>query len=411
MSVLYPLYLWSLLLLVIPIAVHLLSKKNPKRIKIGSVKFLKQTESRTFRRIQFHDAWLFALRAMIFALLSFLIASPEIACKYKVSEKSWILIEPTVSLEEQSTDFHKKLDSLLKAGYEVHFLETDFPTTSRTEEKKAVMDMWSLLAEADKVSRDTLALFVASSLQESSLQGTRPTLSRQVHWLEVSREETAWIERTAQLSNDSLFVVIGRSSPTETRFEHRVAAMPDKSNIIPPIELSRQGDSIGVWLISKPNEKHWFSLTKRELWCIVYDEQFANVLPYFERAVKTIAQFSPIKVSVEVKKETEWQEKKEAQIIWLCKREPPYRLNCIDATGFSAESLLDETFIDALAETLLPESTSENDRRKVSSEMATPITRHERRTPEETKQSLLFPLWILVTLLVGLERWIAFSKE
>ncbi len=411
MSVLYPVYLWSLLLLVIPIAVHFLSKKNPKRIKIGSVKFLKQTESRTFRRIQFHDAWLFALRATIFSLLSFLIASPEIACKYKASEKGWILVEPSLSLEAQSADFHKKVDSLLKAGYDMRFLEPDFPTTLHAEEKNAVIDVWSLLAEADKVSRDTLTFFVASPLRESSLQGTRPTLSHEVQWLEVSREETAWIERIAQRSDDSLFVLIGRSSPTETRFEHLVVAMPDKTSLMPPIELSRQGDSIGVWLISKPNEKCWFSLTKSQTWCIVYDEQFAKTLPYFERAVKTIAQFSPTRISVEVKEETEWQEKEEAQIIWLCKRKPPYRPNCLDATGFSAESLLDETFIDALAERLLPESTSENDRRKVSSEMAMPITRHEHRTLEETKQSLLFPLWILVTLLVGLERWIAFSKE
>ncbi len=411
MSVLYPVYLWSLLLIIIPIAVHFLSKKNPKRIKIGSVKFLKQTESRTFRRIQFHDAWLFALRATIFALLSFLIASPEIACKYKASEKGWILVEPSLSLEAQSADFHKKVDSLLKAGYEMRFLEPNFPTTSRAEEKNTVIDVWSLLAEADKVNQDTLAFYVASSLRETSLQGTRPTLSRQVQWLETSREETAWIERIAQLSNDSLFVVIGRSSPTETRFEHLVAAIPDKTSLMPPIELSRQGDSISVWLILKPNEKHWFSLMKSQTWYIVYDEQFAKVLPYFERAVKTIAQFSPTKITVEVKKETEWQEKEGAQIIWLCKRQPPYRPNCLDVTGFSIESLLDEHFVHALSEMLLPESTSENDRRKASSEMAMPITRYEHRTLEETKQSLLFPLWILVTLLVGFERWIAFSKE
>jgi len=411
MTLLYPIYLWSLFLLIIPIAVHLFSKNNPRRIKIGSVKILKQTDSRTFRRITFHDAWLLALRATIFALLSFLIASPEIACKYKASEKSWILIEPTVSLEGQSTDFHKKLDSLVKAGYEVHFLKPDFPTTSRTTQENARMDMWSLLAEADKVNRDTLAFFVASSLRESSLQGKRPTLSRQVQWLETSADETAWIERISQLSDDSLFIVIAISSANETRFEHLIARMPDKSSVVPPIELSRQGDSIGVWLISKPNETQWFSLTKSQTWCIVYDEQFANVLPYFERAVKAIAQFSPTKILVEVKKETEWQEKEEAKIIWLCKRKPPYLLNCIDATGFSAESLLDEHFVHTLAETLLPESTSKNDRRKASSEMAMPITRYEQQTSNEQRTSLMFPIWILVTLLVGLERWIAFSKE
>ena len=411
MSVLYPVYLWSLLLLVIPIAVHLLSKNNPRRIKIGSVKFLKQTESQMFRRITFHDAWLFALRALIFALLSFLITSPETACKYKASENGWILIEPTLSLDTQSADFHKKIDSLVKAGYEVHVLEHDFPTSARTKQENARMDMWSILAEADKVNRDTLAFFVVSSLRESSLQGKRPTLSRQVQWLETSADETAWIERISQLSDDSLFIVIAISSANETRFEHLIARMPDKSSVVPPIELIKQGDSIGVSLISKPNEKRWLSLTKTETWCIVYDEEFAKMLPNVERAVKAIAQFSPTKISVKVKRETEWQRKAETKIIWLCKSKPPYRLNCLDATRFSAESLLDEHFVNTLSEMLLPESTSENDRRKASSEMAMPITRYEHRDRKETRQSLLFPLWILVTLLVGLERWIAFSKE
>jgi hypothetical protein len=411
MTLLYPIYLWSLFLLIIPIAVHLFSKNNPRRIKIGSVKFLKQTESQTFRRITFHDAWLFALRALIFALLSFLITMPEIACKYRASEKGWILIEPTFSLEAQSTEFQKTIDSLVKAGYDMRFLEPNFPTTSRTTQENAVMDMWSLLAEADKINRDTLAFFVASSLRESSLQGKRPTLSRQVQWLETSADETAWIERISQLSDDSLFIVIAISSANETRFEHLIARMPDKSSVVPPIELIKQGDSIGVSLISNPNEKKWFSLTKSESWCIVYDERFANVLPYFERAVKAIAQFSPTKISVEVKKETEWQEKSEAKIIWLCKRKPPKHLKCLDATGFSEESLLDEHFVNTLSEMLLPESTSENDRRKASSEMAMPITRHEQQTSNEQRTSLMFPIWILVTLLVGLERWIAFSKE
>jgi hypothetical protein len=411
MTLLYPIYLWSLFLLIIPIAVHLFSKNNPRRIKIGSVKFLKQTESQMFRRITFHEAWLFALRALIFVLLSFLITMPEIACKYRASEKGWILIEPTFSLEAQSTEFQKTIDSLVKAGYDMRFLEPNFPTTSRTTQENAVMDMWSLLAEADKINRDTLAFFVASSLRESSFQGTRPTLSRQVQWIETGAEETAWIERISQLSDDSLFIIIAVSSPNETRFEHLIAAMPDKSSVVPPIELMWQGDSIGVSLISKPNEKRWLSLTKTETWCIVYDEEFAKVLPNVERAVKAIAQFSPTKISVKVKRETEWQRKAETKIIWLCKSKPPYRLNCLDATRFSAESLLDEHFVHALAEMLLPESTSENDRRKVSSEMAMPITRHEHHTSNEQRTSLMFPIWILVTLLVGLERWIAFSKE
>ncbi|MFN3345954.1 MAG: hypothetical protein ACK412_09930, partial [Chloroherpetonaceae bacterium] len=101
----------------------------------------------------------------------------------------------------------------------------------------------------------------------------------------------------------------------------------------------------------------------------------------------------------------------ESQIIWLCKREPPECPKLLDARAFNTESFFDEKFIHALSESLLPESVSENDVRKASSQMAKPITRRTSKTLEERKHSLVFPIWILVTLLVGLERWIAFSKE
>lgn len=411
MTLLQPIYLWSLVLLIIPIAVHLFSKNNPPRIKVGSVKWLNQVESRTVRRIKFHDVWLFALRMLIFALLAILMASPEMACKNKASETGWILIDPNISLEEQPAEFHRTIDSLLKRGYEMRFLEPDFPKSSSTKEENKIVDIWSLLAEADKMNSDTLAFYVVSPLQENTLQGKRPMLGREVKWIEVSSEETAWIERIAQLSNDSLFIAIGMSSPNETRFEYLFVPMPDKTTLAPPIELTRIGDSIGVSLISKPNQIKWLVRSRQQSWCIIYDEHFANMLPYFERAVTAVAQFSPIKISVRAIKQSEWRQESEAQIIWLCKSEPPAHPKLLDVRDFMAESLLDENFILELSQALLPESVSENDSRKASSRMATPILRQERKASEEKSQSLIFPIWILVTLLVGIERWIVFSKE
>jgi hypothetical protein len=410
MNLLYPIYLWSLFLLFIPIAIHLFSKKNPVRVKIGSIKFLEQAETRTFRRVKFHDSILFALRALIFALLSVLMASPEIACKYKASGSGWILIDPSIRLDEQPKEFHQRLDSLQNVGYEMRALASNFPKTVESG-ANTKLDLWSLLAEADKANADTLPFYIASTLRENSLQGKRPTLLRDVRWIEANANETTWIERLAQLSDDSLFIAIGISSASETRFEHLIAPMPDKMTVIPPIELTRQGDSLSVNLISKPNEKRWLLLTKKETWHIVYDEHFTTMLPYVERAVKVIAQFSPIKISVQVKKQTEWQHEAEMQIIWLCKSEPPEYPKLLDMRAFTAESFFDEQFIHALSESLLPESMSENDVRKVPSQIATPITNRTLKTLDETKYSLVFPIWILVTLLVGLERWIAFSKE
>ena len=43
MSFAHPLYLWTLLGLLVPIAIHLWSKKEAKTIKIGSVQLLSES--------------------------------------------------------------------------------------------------------------------------------------------------------------------------------------------------------------------------------------------------------------------------------------------------------------------------------------------------------------------------------
>jgi hypothetical protein len=47
MAFLNPLYLWALLGLAIPVAIHLWSRKEGRTIKVGSIKFLKGIGSQT----------------------------------------------------------------------------------------------------------------------------------------------------------------------------------------------------------------------------------------------------------------------------------------------------------------------------------------------------------------------------
>ena len=46
MSFLNPTYLWALLGLLIPIAIHLWSKKEGKTVKIGSIELLRESDSK-----------------------------------------------------------------------------------------------------------------------------------------------------------------------------------------------------------------------------------------------------------------------------------------------------------------------------------------------------------------------------
>ena len=77
MSFAHPSYLWALLGLLVPIAIHLWSKKEAKTIKIGSVQLLSESKSRQSSSIQLNEWWLLLLRIGIISLLVVLLAKPQ----------------------------------------------------------------------------------------------------------------------------------------------------------------------------------------------------------------------------------------------------------------------------------------------------------------------------------------------
>ncbi|MEP0086438.1 MAG: BatA domain-containing protein, partial [Maribacter dokdonensis] len=77
MSFAHPSYLWALLGLLVPIAIHLWSKKEAKTIKIGSVQWLSESKSKQSSSIQLNEWWLLVLRMGIISLLVLLMAKPQ----------------------------------------------------------------------------------------------------------------------------------------------------------------------------------------------------------------------------------------------------------------------------------------------------------------------------------------------
>ncbi|MCS6989003.1 MAG: BatA domain-containing protein [Chloroherpetonaceae bacterium] len=406
-----PLYLVALFALLVPLAIHLLAKRNPKRAKVGSVKFIEPKESKTFRRLRFHDAGLFALRALAFATLALSLASPEIACEQKRSGKGWVLVDPLALAEEQPKAFYETLDSLARAGYELRSLETNFPKISlENGGGREVGDLWSLLAEADKICPSEMAFVVASPPREVSLNGKRPTLSRDVVFVPTRIPETKWIERVSQIAEDSLLVLIGTSDENETKFFHLVAPIPETAAVIPPIEIRRAGDSLALALVSNPSETTWFSPTQKRKWTIVFDDAFREALPYLERALNAVAAFAPTGTVVEVKPRNEFRRDDSERLVWLASDSIPNRPKTLDARGFSAHRFFEGAWIDSLAEILLPPTTTRNDARKASTLLATPNAK-KKSEENQRRESLTFPLWLVATSLLFIERWITFRNS
>ena len=117
-----PIWLWGLAGLLIPAAIHLLSRKEGKVIKIGSVRHLEDTLSKQFKSIRLNELALLALRCLLIAILTLFLAGLQLGIGGK--EGKWLLIENGL---ENDREFSSLIDSLKKNGFEVKSLKTGFP--------------------------------------------------------------------------------------------------------------------------------------------------------------------------------------------------------------------------------------------------------------------------------------------
>src|SRR5260221_11578680 len=78
MTFLAPAALIGVLLLAIPILVHLFKPRKMRQTPFSSLRWLKQTQQRLSRRIQWHQWLLFLMRAGLVVLLVLALAKPLI---------------------------------------------------------------------------------------------------------------------------------------------------------------------------------------------------------------------------------------------------------------------------------------------------------------------------------------------
>lgn len=78
MTFLNPLYLFGLAAAAIPIVIHLLTRRRPRRIEFSSVEFLREVNVAQLRRFRLRELILLALRVLAIALLSLALSRPAV---------------------------------------------------------------------------------------------------------------------------------------------------------------------------------------------------------------------------------------------------------------------------------------------------------------------------------------------
>ena len=177
-----PSFLWALLGLSVPVAIHLWSKKEGKTIKVGSLKFLQESDYQKSSIIKLNEFCLLLLRMLLITILVFILAEPRL---YYENENS-----PITYLVEKSLLSSSKVKSLadsLNNTAEVRFLETDFPEYQPEIVKDTLSESpnyWKLAKEMETLKTDSVVVFTNAFV--SGVKGKRPEISKNINWINLN---------------------------------------------------------------------------------------------------------------------------------------------------------------------------------------------------------------------------------
>ena len=226
-----PMYLWALLGLAVPVAIHLWSKDEGKTIKVGSIANLRESENAQTRTLQLNEWLLLLLRLLAIALLVFILAEPFAQTKTKNQELVY-LVEPEIL---KIDTFKTSMDSLAESKA-VRLLQEDFPEYNAADSvKTAATNYWQLAQDFETLKADSLVVYSQTLL--SGFKGKRPEITENVNWVTIdSAQTTAGVVALIRLQ-DSVEVLEVKSTKEQLRFKKSVREAAAIQNLKTDLEI------------------------------------------------------------------------------------------------------------------------------------------------------------------------------
>jgi Aerotolerance regulator N-terminal len=225
MSFLNPIWLWGLSGLAIPLAIHLLSRKEGKVIRIGSLRYLSESTTQQFKSLKLNEVLLLAVRLLLITLIVMLMSGLQLQTD---SKEKWLLIEP---LLQDNESIARVRDSLTEDGFDTrHFVE-GFPRVDQDLDKVEAVNNWSLVKQLeDKPVEEAV---IISSSRMADFNGEPITLPEFVKWIAVDPGKKEFILTARRLTKDSAELRRGITDATRTEFVSTSFFVPNGQKILP----------------------------------------------------------------------------------------------------------------------------------------------------------------------------------
>ncbi len=345
-QLLQPLMLFSLAGLAVPIAIHLWNRKRGRRIKVGSVALLQETQSRRVSSIRLNEVGLLLLRCVLLGVLALLLAGPQWSTVQKNTQKTWVLVSPGLlaAVKDSNSRVRQTLDSLAGANRELRVFTKDFTVFSLQSVPKwnntaaASLNYWSLLREADQRLPARTPVYLLTTERLDALQGKRPAVDVDVRWLTFEGKDSAtyWLADAYQTSTDSIAVYLGESKPEGNRLVTlRLPPVNDTFPVVADASLQIMGRS-GQWQVSLINQVSPALTVDTSTYSIaIYaGKDFSEDARYVKMACEAISRFTRRKLVVNNISEKKTIQGKPHWIFWLSHEPMPESLLGANATLF-----------------------------------------------------------------------------
>ncbi len=130
-------YLLALTGVALPILIHLWSRKTPKTLPFGSVRFLQESETRTLRSIQPSELLLLLLRVAIIICLVMILSEPW-SLSTQDTKQSIVLVDPIYADRKEVAELRDTSQASL------HWLTNGLPTIDTEISSQPPANVWEL---------------------------------------------------------------------------------------------------------------------------------------------------------------------------------------------------------------------------------------------------------------------------
>lgn len=206
-----PIWLWGLTGLIIPIGIHLLSRKEGKVIRFGSLRHLEESQTKQSINIKLNEVALLSVRCALIVSIVILLSGLDVNL-FDSRKSRWVVLEDGL---EHDPGIVSLLDSLTKNGFEVKSMTKGFPN-STARKTEPFVSYWEMIEQLPLRSLNNV-IIVSYSLS-SKFKGKRIALPSNVTWIAKEPREKEFLLSRVTFSKDSVLVRKGKSSSLQTSF-------------------------------------------------------------------------------------------------------------------------------------------------------------------------------------------------